>query len=138
MVAFRANLNQLDEVSGRLHAQVILANSAKRIFQYDLRERVQIRLSAPRDLNFRFEEQIQLAGKRAFRAARSFRNSLDAAKRFGAPRDNQTRVAESPFTQQNARSGFHTRLLRESLTGATGCFLQTAMRSLLPPERFGS
>src|SRR5215469_9805738 len=132
MVAFCANFNQFDKVGCRLRTQVARADSSERIFQYDFRKCVQIRPSAPCNLNFRFEEQIELASKRAFRATCSFRDGLDAAKRFRAPRDYEAGVTESPFTQQNGRSRFHTRLLRESFARATGCFLQIAMRKLLP------
>jgi hypothetical protein len=55
---------------------------------------VQIGLPAPRDLNLGFEEQIQFASKRTFCTARPFRHRLDAAKRFGAPRNNQACVAK--------------------------------------------
>ena len=51
----------------------------KGFLQHDFRQRVQIRFPAARDLDFRFEEQIELAGKRTFRAPGAPRDGLDAA-----------------------------------------------------------
>src|SRR4029077_7607728 len=99
MIARGANLDPLHKISRCLHAQLIRSNTAERLAQNDLRECVEIRFTARRDLNFRFEEQIQSAGKRTFSASRPFRDGLDAAERFGAPRNNEAGVAELPFAQ---------------------------------------
>ena len=99
MIALGANLDQLNKISGRLHAQIIRANTAESLTQNDLRERVQIRFTAWRDLNFSFEKQIQSAGKRTFGASRPFRDGLNAAERFRAPRNDEAGVAELSFAQ---------------------------------------
>ena len=99
MIALGANLDQLHKISRCLHAQIIRSNTAERLAENDLRECVQIRLAARRDLNFRFEKQVQSAGKRTFSASRPFRDGLNAAERFGAPRNNEAGVAELSFAQ---------------------------------------
>ena len=42
MIAFRANLNQLHKIGGRLRAQIIFADAGKGIAQRDFGERMQI------------------------------------------------------------------------------------------------
>ena len=71
MIALRANLDQLDKVRGRLGAQVILPDPAKRIAQDRLGQGVEIRFPAAFELNFRFEKQVELPRKNALRAART-------------------------------------------------------------------
>ena len=44
---------------------------------------------------------MMLSAKRAFLAACAFGDRLNAAKRFRAPRDDQTRVAEFSFPKEN-------------------------------------
>src|SRR5437879_6216375 len=99
MIPLRANLDQLHKISRGLHAQIIRSNTAESFAQSDFRECVQIRFTARRDLNFRFEKQIQSAGKRTFGASCPFRDSLNAAERFRAPRHNEAGVAELSFAQ---------------------------------------
>src|SRR4029077_16452615 len=79
MIALRANLNQLNKIRRSLRTQIIAANSGKRIFQNDFRERMQIGFAAPHDRNFSLKKQIQLSGKRAFLAAGAFCDRLNTA-----------------------------------------------------------
>ena len=58
----------------------------------------------------RFKEQIEHAGERAFRSARTLSHGLDATERLGAPRDNQAGVAESSFPQKNGRGSLHIQI----------------------------
>ena len=108
MIALGANLNELNKVRCGLRAQIITTNPREGIFEHHFRERVQIRPFAARDLNFRFEEQVQLPGKCAFRASRTFGDRLNATERFGAPRDDQTRVAEFALPKENCLCAFHS------------------------------
>ena len=107
MIPLRANLDQFHKISRGLHAQIIRSNTAESFAQSDFRECVQIRFTARRDLNFRFEKQIQSAGKRTFGASRPFRDGLNAAERFRAPRNNEAGIAELPFAQQDCRCALH-------------------------------
>jgi hypothetical protein len=107
MIPLRANLDQLDKIGRRLRTQIIFADAAERFFEHDFRQGVQIGPAAPGDLNFRFEEQIQPAGKWTFRTARSSGDSLNAAEGFRAPRNDQTSVAELSFAQEDSGSAFH-------------------------------
>jgi len=99
MIPLGANLDQLHKISRCLQAQIIRSNTAESLAQSDLRECVQIGFTARRDLNFCFEKQIQSAGKRTFGASRPFRDGLNAAERFRAPRNNEAGVAEPSFAQ---------------------------------------
>ena len=58
---------------------------------------MQIRLPAPHNGNFSFEEQIQLSRERTFRAARALGDCLDATERLRAPRNDQAGIAELSF-----------------------------------------
>ena len=79
MVGLGADLDQLDEIGRGLRPPKILTDAAKRIFQHNFRQRMQVRLPAARDLYFRFEEQIQLSGEWTLRAPGAPRDRLDAA-----------------------------------------------------------
>jgi hypothetical protein len=79
MIGFRAKLDQLDEVGSGLGPPQIFANPAEWIPERDFSEGVQARFAAARDLDFRFEEQVELPGERTLRAARSSRRGLNAA-----------------------------------------------------------
>jgi hypothetical protein len=68
---------------------------------------VEVRSAAPRDLNLGLKKKIELAGKNAIRAARPFGRGLDLASRLGAPRDDETGVAQFPFPQKNCPGRFH-------------------------------
>ena len=107
MIALGANLNQLNKIGGSLRAQIIAANSGERIFQDDFRERMKIGFAASHDRNFSLKKQIEFSRKRTFLATRTFGYRLDAAKRFRAPRDDQTRVAEFSFPKKNCLCAFH-------------------------------
>src|SRR5947208_9365967 len=111
MIPLGANLDQLHKISRCLHAQIIRSNTAESLAQSNLGQCVQIRFTARRDLNFRFEKQIQSAGKRTFGASRPFRDGLNAAERFRAPRNNEAGIAELPFAQKNGGAAFHISLL---------------------------
>src|SRR5256886_4124977 len=132
MIPLGANLNQLHKISRCLHAQIIRSNTAESLAQSNLGECVQIRFTARRDLNFRLEKQIQSAGKRTFSASRPFRDGLNAAERFRAPRNNEAGIAELPFAQQDCRCALHpSNLARPSRIRAadtdvrrTGCHIQ--------------
>ena len=78
MIALSANLNQLNKISGSLHAEIIAANSGERIFQDDFCERVKIGFAASHERNFSLKKQIEFACKRAFLAARAFGDRLNA------------------------------------------------------------
>ena len=80
MIAFSANLDELDKIGCGLRAQIVAANPGNRIFKHNLRERVQIRFAASHDGNFSFEKQIQFSGKRTFGTPRALGYSLNAAK----------------------------------------------------------
>jgi hypothetical protein len=108
MIALGANLNQFNKIRRSLRTQIIAANSGERIFQDDFRERMQIRFSASHDRNFSLEKQIEFSSKRTFLTSRAFGNGLNAAKRFRAPRHDQTRVAEFSFPKENCLSAFHS------------------------------
>ncbi len=56
VIRLRAKLDQFDEIRGRLHARVTLADSGERISQRHFAQRMQIGFPAARDLDFRFEE----------------------------------------------------------------------------------
>src|SRR5207245_2083646 len=78
------------------------------------------------------EKQIQSAGKRTFGAARPFRDGLNAAERFGAPRNNEAGIAELPFAQQDCRCALHpsnlarlARFGRQTRSGALAHWLGT-------------
>ena len=145
MIALSANLDQLDKISRCLHAQIIRANTAEGLAQSDLCECMQIRFTARRNLNFRFEKQIQSAGKRTFGASRPFRDGLNAAERFRAPRNNEAGVAELSLAQQDCRCALHpSNLARPNRIRAadtdlrrTGCHIQLRVlqrNSFVMPE----
>lgn len=79
MIALRAKLDQLDEVTGSLRAQIILANTAERILEHDFGKGVQVRFPARRDRDLRFKKKIELAGKGTLGAARPFGDGLNTA-----------------------------------------------------------
>ena len=79
VIGFGANLNQFDKIRSGLRAQIILANPAEGIFQRHFRKRVKVGFATARDLDLDFKKQIELAGKRTFCPARTFRDCLDAA-----------------------------------------------------------
>ena len=107
MIALSANLNQFNKIRGTLCTQIIAANSGKGIFQDDFCKSVQIGFAAPHDRNFSLKKQIEFSGERAFLAACAFGNRLNAAKRFRAPRHDQTRVAEPSFAKKDCLCAFH-------------------------------
>jgi len=111
MIALGANLNELNKIRRGLRAQIITANPGEWIFKHRFRERVQVRSSAARDLNFCFEEQVQLSGKRALGASSTLGDRLNATERFSAPRDNQTRVTEFALPQEDGGRGFHESII---------------------------
>jgi len=121
MIALGANLNELNKIRCGLRAQIITANPGERILEHRFGERVQIRPSAAGDLNFCFEEQVQLSGKRAFCASRTLGDRLNATERFSAPRDNQTRVAEFALPQEDGGSRFHSKHHRMSFWAKRSC-----------------
>src|SRR6266404_7720186 len=108
MISLGTNLNQFNKVSCSLRAQIISANSGKRIFQHNLGERVQICFAASHEGNFSLKKQIQFSGERTFETTRAFSDSLDATKRVRAPRDDQTRIAELSFPNENCLGAFHS------------------------------
>ena len=108
MITLGANLNQFNEVGGSLRAQIIAANSGERIFQNDFRERVEIGFAAAHDRNFSLKKQIEFPCKRTLLAACSFGDRLNAAKRFRAPRHDQTRVAEFSFPKKDCLCAIHS------------------------------
>ena len=107
MIAFGANFNQLDEICRRLGAKIILANARKRISDDDFSQGMQRRPSTRHHRNFRFEKEIEFAGKRRFRAARAFGDRLDAAQTLGAPGNDETGIAKLAFAKKNRRRGLH-------------------------------
>jgi hypothetical protein len=58
---------------------MIAANAGEWIKQGHFRERVQVRLPAPCDLNLRLEEKVELSGKRTSWAPRPAGRGLDYA-----------------------------------------------------------
>jgi hypothetical protein len=118
MIALGANLNQLNKVRGSLRAQVIAPNSSEWIFQDDFCERVQIGFATPHDRNFSLKKQIEFSGKRTFLTACAFGHRLNAAKRFRAPRHDQTRVAEFSFPKKNCLCALHSVTKRSTRKGA--------------------
>jgi len=79
VIRLGANLDELHEIRGGLCSPEIFANSAERIFQRDFRQRMQVCFPAARDLNFRFEKEIEFAGERTLRAPGAARDGLNAA-----------------------------------------------------------
>src|SRR4051794_38720180 len=100
MIALGAELDQFYEISGGLRAGVRSPDAAKRAPKRYLGERVKVRSPRTRDLDFGFEKQIELAGKRTFWPPRAFGNRLDTAERLRAPRDDQAGVAELALSQE--------------------------------------
>lgn len=80
MIALGANLDQLDKIGRGLGAKIILPDTRERIAQRDFGKGMEIRLPTRHDGDVGFEKQIQLAGKRTFRAARAFGHGLNAAQ----------------------------------------------------------
>src|SRR6516164_1527533 len=108
MIALGANLDQFNEICSTLRTQIIPANSGERIFQNDFGERVQIGFPASHDRDFGLKKQIELSGERTFLAARALCDRVNAAKRFRAPRHDQTGVAEFSFAKENCLCAFHS------------------------------
>ena len=79
MIGFGAELDQLDEIGSGPGAAQILADAGERVLQRDFGERMQIRFPAARDLDFRFEKQIQFPSEGTLRAPGAFRRRLNAA-----------------------------------------------------------
>src|SRR3954452_253174 len=108
MIALGANLNQFNKIGGSLRPQIIAPNSGERIFQDDFCERVEIGFAASHDRNFSLKKQIDFSRKRALLATCAFGDCLNAAKRFRAPRNDQTGVAEFSFAKENCLCAFHS------------------------------
>lgn len=79
MIGLGADFDQLDKIRGGLRPPKIFTDAAKRIFQSNFRQRMQVRLPAPRDLYFHFEEEIQFAREWTLRAPSASSDGLDAA-----------------------------------------------------------
>ena len=79
MIAFSANLDQLDKVSSGLRAEIIFPDARERILDDNFSQRVQRRFAARHDRYFSFKKKIELAGERSLGPARTFRHGLDAA-----------------------------------------------------------
>ena len=79
MIGLRADFDQLDEVGGGLRPAKIFTDTAKRIFQRNFRQRMQIRPPATSDLDFSFKEQIQFAREGTLRAPGAPSDGLDTA-----------------------------------------------------------
>jgi hypothetical protein len=79
MLWFGTELNQLDEVRRRLRPQKVLANPDVRILDDRFCKGVQLRTTAPTNLDFGFEEKIELSRERASGPACSASDSLEIA-----------------------------------------------------------
>src|SRR5947208_16941846 len=108
MIALGANLNQFNKIGGSLRPQIIAPNSGERIFQDDFCERVEIGFAASHDRNFSLKKEVEFSCKRTLLATRAFGDRLNAAQRFRAPRNDQTRVAEFAFPKENCLCAFHS------------------------------
>ena|SRR5437762_10877782 len=110
VITLGAQLDELYEICGGLRARIGFPDSGERISQNYFGESMQVRLATWNYLNFRFKEQIEHAGERAFGSARTLSHGLDATEGLGAPRDNQAGVAESSFPQKNGRRALHIQI----------------------------
>ena len=78
MVGLGADFDQFDEIGRGLSSAKIFADATKWVLERNFRQRVQVRLLAAGDLDFRLEEQIKLSSKGTFRAPGAARDRLDA------------------------------------------------------------
>ena len=114
MIALGANLDQLDEICGRLSPNVILPNTGEGILEDDLSQGMQRRFAAGCDRYLGFKEEIELAGEWRLGATGAFGHGLNAAERLGAPGNNQAGVAKLAFAQKNRGRALHaTNLARD-------------------------
>jgi hypothetical protein len=79
MVGLGADLDQFDEIRSGLRSAKIFADATEWVPERNFRQGVQVRLLAAGDLDFGFEEQIELAGKGTLRTPGAPRDRLDAA-----------------------------------------------------------
>ena len=133
MIALRANLDQLDKIGCGLSTEIILSDTREWILDHNFGQRVQRRFAARHDRDLGFKKKIELAGERSLRAASAFSNSLDAAERFGAPRNDQAGIAKLAFTQKNRGRALHSANLarRRHLPSDTTSGLPLVDRSAL-------
>src|SRR3954463_13659313 len=95
---------------------------------------MEIGFAASHDRNFSLKKEVEFSCKRTLLATRAFGDRLNAAKRFRAPRDDQTRVAEFSFAKKNCLCVFHS---SESTT-RTALLLQFAPLPAMMSDAHGN
>ena len=99
--------DQLDEVRRECDAAVVGAEPGACVAQVGLTERVQVAFCAACDGDVAVEKKIEHAGEAALRTQRSFHDGLQPPVVAREPRDDEARLAEPRFPQQDGFGGLH-------------------------------
>src|SRR3954447_23701604 len=95
---------------------------------------MEIGFAASHDRNFSLKKEVEFSCKRTLLATRAFGDRLNAAKRFRAPRNDQTGVAEFSFAKENCLCAFHS----PEFTTLTALLLQFALLPAMMSDAHGN
>ena len=107
MLGLGDQFDELDEIGGKLGAEVIGAEPEEGLDEDGLAQGVEIAAAAGGVADIVQEEEVELAGKGAARAAGALCGGLEAAMGLGEPGDNPTGIAKADTAQKDRWGAIH-------------------------------
>ncbi len=103
---FGGEFEEFDEIGAKPKPRIVFSQAVARVVQFGFAQGVEFAFRAMHEADFAFKKKIKHACKTALWAECTFGDGFDFAVIESEPGDDETRIAESRFTQENGAGGF--------------------------------